>query len=168
MSYKVLEDSCFKYKFWWEGKKRKIKKLELMLSAEQQPKTAAGDSLSEPWEISDGCTADPGNNFEARPCVCLLWPGVAFGRGEKEVQSKNLGTLERCLEWGMDKALPAVLTLAVCIYDNWKLINLSKERMWKTNWKSLALRFVLSCQGHFGLLESNVREGGLISEIFLL
>lgn len=69
-----------------------------MLPAEQQPKTAAGDSVSEAWAISDGCRADQGNNFEARPCVCSLWPGAAFGRGGKEVQSKNLGMLERFLE----------------------------------------------------------------------
>lgn len=36
----------------------------------------------------------------------------------KEVQSKILGMLKKCLEQGMDEALPAVLTLAVCIYDN--------------------------------------------------
>jgi len=56
-----------------------------MLSAEQQPKTAAGDLVSEPWAISHGCTVDQGNDFEARPCVCLLWPGVLFGREEKGV-----------------------------------------------------------------------------------
>lgn len=43
-----------------------------MLSAEQQPKTAAEDSGSEPQAISHGCRADQGNDFEARPCMCLL------------------------------------------------------------------------------------------------
>lgn len=100
-------------------------------------------------------------------CLFTVTWSCLWQRGEGSPKQEP-GHAEKCLEWGMDKALPAVLTLAVCIYDNWKLINLSEERMWKTNWKSLALRFVLSCQGHFGLLESNVRQGGLISEIFLL
>lgn len=35
------------------------------------------------------------------------------------------------------------------------------------NWESLVLGFLPSCQGHFRILESNVREWGYISEIFL-
>lgn len=76
-----------------------------MLSAEQQPKTAAEDSGSEPQAISHGCRADQGNDFEARPCMCLLWPGVLFGREKKGVQSKDLGMLKKVSRTGHGQGL---------------------------------------------------------------